>query len=88
MDKLISVEISRSERDLLLNIEDLNPEVGRKLKVATMQGNAFRVKYPEDVLNTMIDGLTAASDATKETELAKSYADLRGKLERAVKAGK
>jgi len=87
MDKLIQVEFSRSERDLLLNIEDLNPEVLRKLKVATMQGNAFRVKYPEDVLNSMIDGLEAAMDRTDEADLGKSYGDLRGKLERAIKAG-
>jgi hypothetical protein len=87
MDKLIQVEFSRSERDLLLNIEDLNPEVLRKLKVATMQGNAFRVKYPEDVLNSMIDGLEAAMDRTDEADLGKAYGDLRGKLERAIKAG-
>jgi hypothetical protein len=88
MDKLILVEFSRSERDLLLNIEDLNPEVERKLKVATMQGNAFRVKYPEDILTSMIDGLEAAIDRTKEAELAKTYGDLRSKIERAIKAGK
>jgi len=88
MDKLITVEFSRSERDLLLNIEDLNPEAGRKLKVATMQGNAFKVKYPQDILTSMIDGLEAAADRTGEADLAKSYGDLRAKLERAVKAGK
>jgi hypothetical protein len=86
MDKLIQIELSRSERDLLLAIKGLNPEVERKLKVATMQGNTFRVKYTDVILNGLIDGLKAECDKTGDATLAKACGDLRGKIERTLKA--
>jgi hypothetical protein len=88
MDKLVQIELSRSERDVLLNLEGINPEVERKLKVATMQGNAFRVKYTDVILNGLIDGLEAACDKTGDANLVKAYGDLKSKMERAVQSAK
>jgi hypothetical protein len=73
--------LTRSERDLILNIQDLDQELERKLKVTVMYGNAFIVKLPLGKVNTLLESLEGEANKVEDTNLQKAYSDLHDKLE-------
>jgi hypothetical protein len=86
MEKLIPIELTRSERELILNIQALDKELERKLNVTVMYGNAFLVKLPLEKMNTLLESLEGEVKSTEDANLHKGYSDLHDKLERIIKA--
>lgn len=84
VEKLFTIEITRSEKDLLLNDIDLDPVVGDKFRLRAQQGNSIVVKLEREQVERMVKALEEAAAEAGEAELAKAYRDLCAKLERAV----
>ena len=84
VEKLFTIELTRSEKDLLLNDLDLDPTVGDKIRLRAQRGNTIEVKLERGQVERMVDALQEAAAGTGEAELAKAYRDLVAKLERAV----
>jgi uncharacterized protein (DUF1778 family) len=86
MDKLFSLELTRSEKDLLLNDLDVPPEIDAKLRLPAQRGNSITVKLALEQLDRLIGALEEAANGAEERELAKAYRDLIAKLERSRSA--
>jgi hypothetical protein len=84
VEQLFTIELTRSEKDLLLNDLDLDPVVGDKLRLRAQRGNTIVVKLEREQVERMVGALEEAAADAAETELAKAYRDLCAKLERAV----
>ena len=84
MEKLFTIELTRSEKDLLLNDLDLDSVVVDKMRLLAQRGNAIVVKLEREQVERMVDALEEAAAGAGEAELAKAYRDLCAKLERAV----
>ena len=84
MEKLFTIELTRGEKDLLLNDLDLDSVVGDKMRLLAQRGNSIVVKLEREQVERMIDVLEEAAAEAGEAELAKAYRDLCAKLERAV----
>ena len=84
MEKLFTIEITRGEKDLLLNDLDLDSVVGDKMRLLAQRGNTIIVKLEREQVERMVDVLEEAAAEAGEAELAKAYRDLCAKLERAV----
>ena len=84
MEKLFTIELTRSEKDLLLNDLDLDSVVGDKMRLLAQRGNTIVVKLEREQVERMVDALEEAAADAGEAELAKAYRDLCAKLERAV----
>ena len=84
MEKLFTIELTRSEKDLLLNDLDLDSIVGDKMRLLAQRGNTIVVKLEREQVERMVDALEEAAADAGEAELAKAYRDLCAKLERAV----
>lgn len=86
MEKLITLEFGRGEKELLLNMPDLDPEVSRKLQVTAVHGNSFQVKFTVDKLRSMIEGAEKGAEQAEDENTAKAYRELHDKLDRIGKA--
>jgi hypothetical protein len=84
VEKLFTIELTRSEKDLLLNDLDLDSVVGDKMRLLAQRGNTIVVKLERKQVERMVDALEEAAADAGEAELAKAYRDLCAKLERAV----
>ena len=84
MEKLFTIELTRSEKDLLLNDLDLDSIVGDKMRLLAQRGNTIVLKLEREQIERMVDALEEAAADAGEAELAKAYRDLCEKLERAV----
>jgi len=84
VEKLFTIELTRGEKDLLLNDLDLDSVVGDKMRLLAQRGNSIVVKLEREQVERMIDVLEEAAAEAGEAELAKAYRDLCAKLERAV----
>ena len=84
MEQLFTIELTRSEKDLLLNDLDLDPVVGDKMRLRAQRGNTIVVKLEREQVERMVNTLEEAAAEAGEAELAKAYRDLCAKLERAV----
>ena len=84
MEQLFTIELTRSEKDLLLNDLDLDPIVGDKMRLRAQRGNTIFVKLEREQVERMVNALEEAAANAGEAELAKAYRDLCAKLERAV----
>jgi hypothetical protein len=84
VETLFSIELTRSEKDLLLNDLDLDPVVGDKLRLRAQRGNTILVKLEREQVGRVVNALEEAAADAAEAELAKAYRDLVAKLERAV----
>jgi hypothetical protein len=84
VEKLFTIELTRSEKDLLLNDLDLDSIVGDKMRLLAQRGNTIVVKLEREQVERMVDALEEAAADAGEAELAKAYRDLCAKLERAV----
>ena len=84
MQKLFTIELTRSEKDLLLNDLDLDSIVGDMMRLLAQRGNTIVLKLEREQVERMVDALEEAAADAGEAELAKAYRDLCAKLERAV----
>ncbi len=82
MDKALTVELSRSERELLLNILHINPEVEKKLISTRITGNRYHVAFTAAELQGLLNGLASESNHTDDRTLARAYDELHERLEK------
>jgi hypothetical protein len=87
VEKLFAIELTRSEKELLLNDLDLETVVGDKMRLLAQRGNTIVVKLEREQVERMVGALEEAAADAGEAELAKAYRDLCAKLERAVPPG-
>ncbi len=82
MDTPLTVELSRSERELVLNILHISPEVEKKLVSTRITGNRYHVELTTAELQGIINGLASESNHTDDRTLARAYDELREKFEK------
>jgi hypothetical protein len=82
MDNTPAVELSRSERELVLNILHISPEVEKKLVSTRITGNRYHIEFSAVELQGIINGLASESNHTDDRTLARAYDELREKLEK------
>jgi predicted DNA-binding transcriptional regulator YafY len=82
MDTPQTVELTRSERELLLNILHIAPEVEKKIISARITGQRFNIEFTPKELESLLNGLASEVNATSDRTMARAYEDLRQKLEK------
>ncbi len=82
MDTPLTIELTRSERELLLNILHIAPEVERKILSTKITGNRYHIEFAPKDLEGLLNGLAAESNATNDRTMARAYEELRDKLEK------
>jgi len=82
MDTPLTVELTRSERELVLNILHISPEVEKKLISTRITGNRYHIELTNAELLGVVNGLTSESNHTDDRTLARAYDELREKLEK------
>ncbi|MGA2763853.1 MAG: hypothetical protein ABSG17_10860 [Spirochaetia bacterium] len=82
MEKTLTVELSRSERELVLNILHINPEVEKKLVSTRITGNRYHIEFTTTELQGILNGLTSESNHTDDRTLARAYDELHERLEK------
>ena len=82
MDRTLTVELTRSERELMLNILHISPEVEKKLVSTRITGNRYHIELAAAELQGIINGLASESNHTDDRTLARAYDELREKLEK------
>jgi predicted DNA-binding transcriptional regulator YafY len=83
MDTPRTIELTRSERELLLNILHIAPEVEKKIISSKITGNRFHIEFTPKELEGLMSGLASETNATDDRTMARAYEDLRQKLEKA-----
>jgi len=82
MDAPQSVELTRSERELLLNIRHIAPEVEKKIVSARITGNRFHIEFQPAEVEGLMAGLASEMNYTPDRTMARAYEELRVKLEK------
>ena len=82
MDTPQSVELTRSERELLLNIRHITPEVEKKIVSSRITGNRFHIEFTPAELEGLMAGLASEVNYTDDRTMARAYEELRQKLEK------
>ena len=77
MDTPLTVELTRSERELLLNILHISPEVEKKLISTRITGNRYHVELNAAELQGIVNGLASESNHTDDRTLGRAYDELR-----------
>ena len=82
MEKTLTVELSRSERELVLNILHISAEVQKKLVSTKITGNRYHIEFSVTELQGILNGLTSESNHTDDRTLARAYDELHERLEK------
>jgi hypothetical protein len=81
-----TIELTRSERELLLNILHIAPEVEKKIISCRITGNRYHIEFAPKEIEGLLYGLASEANATDDRTMARAYEDLRQKLEK-IEAG-
>jgi hypothetical protein len=84
MDTLLTVQLTRSERELLLNILHIAPEVERKIVSARIVANRYPIEFTPGELESLVNGLASEVSAAADRTMERAYEELREKLEKLV----
>ncbi|HEY9595611.1 MAG TPA: hypothetical protein VHE79_14120 [Spirochaetia bacterium] len=76
------VELTRSERELLLNILHIAPDVEKKILDSRITANRFHIEFSPQELDGLLNGLTSEANNTDDRTMARAYEELRVKLEK------
>jgi len=82
MDTPKTIELTRSERELLLNILHIAPEVEKKIITSRITGNRFHIEFEPKELEGLLAGLSSEANATDDRTMSRAYDELRQKLEK------
>jgi hypothetical protein len=82
MDTPLTIELTRSERELLLNILHIAPEVEKKITSSRITGNRFHIEFNPKELEGLMNGLASEANATDDRTMARAFEELRQKLEK------
>lgn len=83
MDTPRTIELTRSERELLLNILHIAPEVEKKIISSRITGNRYHIEFEPKEIEGLMNGLASEANATDDRTMARAYEELREKLEKA-----
>jgi hypothetical protein len=83
MDTPLKIELTRSERELLLNILHIEPEVEKKIASSQIAANRFHIEFTPKELEGLLSGLSSEANATDDRTMARAYEELRQKLDKA-----
>jgi len=86
MDTPQTIELTRSERELLLNILHIAPDVEKKIISSRITGNRFHIEFTPAELEGLIGGLGSEANATDDRTMSRAYEELRQKLEKLAPA--
>ncbi len=82
MDKIIKVELTRSERELLLNLLYIDREVEKKVVNSRPAGNRFPLELDQKEMEGVLNALSGEANHTDDRNLQKAYEELRERLEK------
>jgi hypothetical protein len=82
MDTPHIVELTRSERELLLNIRNIAPEAEKKIVSARITGNRFQIEFTTGELEGLMGGLASEANYSDDSSMAKAFEELREKMEK------
>jgi hypothetical protein len=82
MDTLHTVELTRSERELLLNIRNIAPEAEKKIVSARITGNRFHIEFTTGEIEGLMTGLASEANYCDDSSMAKAFEELRVKMEK------
>jgi predicted DNA-binding transcriptional regulator YafY len=82
MDTPLTIELTRSERELLLNILHIAPEVERKIFSSRITGNRYHIEFTPQELEGLMNGLASEMNASSDRTMTRAYEELRQKLEK------
>ena len=88
MEGQIPLELKRSERELLLNVLDMDPVVVKKLQHPQAKGNLLSVDLTPEELSKVLAGVAAEIGAADDEHMRKAYEELQERLENIERAGK
>lgn len=86
VEKLITLELTRGEKELVLNMPGIVPEIPRKLQVLVMHANSIYVKFTADQIKAMIEGADKGAEQAEDENVQKAYREIQAKLDRILKA--
>ncbi len=75
------IQLTRSERELILNILHLSPEVQHKVANTRIVANRYAVELSQQEMDALLSGLGSEINATRDRTMAKAYEELRDRLE-------
>jgi hypothetical protein len=82
MDTPQTIELTRSERELLLNIRHIPAEAEKKTLAARITGNRFHIEFTPAELDGLMAGLSSEANYADDRTMARAYEELREKLEK------
>jgi len=82
MDTPQTIELTRSERELLLNILHIAPDVEKKIVASRITGNRFHIEFTPKELEGLLNGLASEANAADDRTMSRAYEELRVKLEK------
>jgi hypothetical protein len=82
MDTPRTIELTRSERELLLNILHIAPEVEKKIVSSRITGNRYHIEFEPKEIEGLMNGLASEANATDDRTMARAYEELREKLDK------
>ncbi len=81
MERQISIDLKRSERELLLNVLDVDPAVEKKLVKAQAKGNLLSIVLSGEELSGLLAALASEANAAEDPNMRRAYEELQEKLE-------
>ncbi len=81
METSIHVELKRSERELLLNLLHIDPEVEKRVVNARPAANRFPLDLDRRELEGLLAAITSEANHTDDRNMQKAYEELRERLE-------
>jgi hypothetical protein len=81
MEGQIPVDLKRSERELLLNVLDLDPGVLKKLQHPQAKGHLLSVDLSAEEITRLLSGVAAEIGASDDMHMRKAFEELQEKLE-------
>jgi hypothetical protein len=81
----MTIELTRSERELLLNILHIDPTVEKKIVGAPLAQNRFRLELTPAELGGLLNGIASEASHTDDRQMERAYEELQSKLEKTEK---
>ncbi len=88
MERQIPIDLKRSERELLLNVLDVDPAVEKKLVKPQSKGNLLSIVLSAEELSGLLVALAREMEAAEDANMRRAYEELQEKLEAIDSAGK
>jgi hypothetical protein len=82
MDQMIRMELTRSERELLLNLLYIDREVEKKVVNSRPANNRFPLELDQKEMEGVLNALSGEANHTDDRNLQKAYEELRERLEK------